>query len=147
MSRITAPARTHGDSPSHSPPDMVFAPGIGVARALGWFSIGLGLAELIKPRDVSTLTGVRLPHLLQTYGLRAIICGIGILSSTRPVGWMWARVAGDVIDLATIGAVIGENTGEDAQRSLATLVAVGGVTALDVTVAMQLSAAAALTDH
>ena len=48
MPRITAPTPTRGPAPSHSPPDMHYAPGIGLARALGWFSIGLGLAEILR---------------------------------------------------------------------------------------------------
>src|SRR5205085_6171972 len=81
--RITAPEPTCGGAPSHSPPDTRYAPGLGAARGLGWFSIGLGLAELVAPRTMAELTGVRSPGLLQLYGLREIACGVGILSSTR----------------------------------------------------------------
>src|SRR5437764_2296926 len=96
LTRIQTPTPTRGPAPSHSPPDTRYAPGISLARALGWFSIGLGLAEVLAPRDMAGLTGVRHPALLQAFGVREIVSGLGILSSSRPTGWMWGRVAGDV---------------------------------------------------
>ena len=74
-----------------------------LAKGLGWFSIGLGLAELLAPRAVSRVTGLRGQEaLLQAYGLREIATGIGILVSRQPRRWMWARVGGDALDLATL---------------------------------------------
>ena len=99
MSRITEPTPTRGPGPSHSPPDMRYAPGIGLARALGWFSIGLGAAELLAPRLMGELTGVRSATLIQAYGLREILTGVGILGSERPAGWMWGRVVGESDEL------------------------------------------------
>src|SRR4051812_14847717 len=97
MPRVTTPTPTRPNAPSKAPPDNIYAPGVNLARALGWFSIGLGLAEMLKPREMEDWTGVRRPTLLQSYGLREIVCGIGILSSNRPAGWMWARVVGDAV--------------------------------------------------
>src|SRR3954471_18313965 len=97
ITRLTEPAPTRGPAPSHSPPDTRYAPGIGLARFLGWFSIGLGMAELLAPREMARLGGVRQEGLLQAYGLREIATGIGILSSPQPAGWLWARVAGDAL--------------------------------------------------
>jgi hypothetical protein len=110
---------------------------------LGWFSIGLGLAELLAPRAVADLTGVRSPGLLRLYGLREIACGVGILSSARPAGWLWARVAGDALDLATLAGAAAHGDG-DSGRALAAGIAVASVTLMDVACAAQLSAAAAL---
>jgi hypothetical protein len=74
------------------------------ARALGWFSIGLGLAELLMPRTLSRAIGVEgREGLLRAYGLREIVTGIGILSSSDPAPWVWGRVAGDALDLASLG--------------------------------------------
>lgn len=139
MTRITEPTPTAGAAPSHSPPDVRYVPGDKLARGLGWFSIGLGLAEVLAPRAVANLTGVRDAGLLRLYGLREIACGVGILSSVRPAGWMWARAAGDVMDLATLGA-----DSERPSRSGPAALAVLGVAALDVLCGMQLSAAEAL---
>ena len=78
-----------------------------LARALGWFSIGLGLAELLAPRAVSRLYGGSGRHttLIRLAGMREIAAGVTIFGGgRRPVSGLWARVAGDVLDLATLGA-------------------------------------------
>ncbi len=103
-----------------------------LANFLGLFSIGLGLAEATAPNTMADLTGVRHPTLLRAYGLREIAAGVGILANRRPAGWLWARVAGDVLDLATLGATYAHGDGRDRRRSLISLAAVAGVTALDV---------------
>lgn len=145
--RFTEPTPTHGGAPSHSPPDTRYVPGNSLARFLGYFSIGLGLAEVLAPDAVRRLSGVRQEGILRAYGVREIVCGIGILSSTRPTGWLWARVAGDALDLLTAGGNYAEAGGHRRGRLLATALALAGVTALDALCAAQLSAAAALTDE
>ncbi len=113
-----------------------------LANSLGWFSIGLGLAELFAPEVVSDLIGVAdrpgRRSLLRFYGMREIAAGVGILSQPRPASWLWGRVAGDALDLASLGSAM---TAEDADRgrlALATA-AVLGVTALDVYCGQKLS--------
>ena len=67
-----------------------------VAAFLGWFSIGLGVAEIVAPGSVARLIGVRSNRrLLRMIGLREIASGVGILSKPRPTGWLWSRVGGD----------------------------------------------------
>ena len=96
-----------------------------VARALGWFSIGLGLAELFAPRMVARAAGLDgRERLLQLYGMREIATGIGILCARNPRPWVASRVAGDALDMATL--IQAGN-----KRSLIALAAVGGVTAVD----------------
>jgi len=117
-------------------------PGKKLARRLGWFSIGLGVAELCCSRDVSHATGIGDRALLQWYGLREIATGIGILSSRQPAPWMWARVAGDALDLATLGNVL--LTGDDESRrgrAALAFLAVVGVTVADVSTAAALTTA------
>jgi len=103
-----------------------------LATFLGLFSLGLGLWEALDPRGVAAATGVRSPALLRAYGLREIGAGVGILTSRRPAGWLWARLAGDVLDLATLGAAYAEAPGRDRPKALLAAAAVAGVTALDV---------------
>lgn len=144
MTRITAPRPTRHNAPSHSPPDTEYVPGYRMSRLLGWFSIGLGVAELVAPRTVASLAGVENEGLLRVYGARELVCGVAILKSSRPTHWLWARVAGDALDLATLGRSMVSDRHDHRGRTLASVVAVGGVMALDALCAARMSAAAAL---
>jgi hypothetical protein len=103
-----------------------------VARALGWFSIGLGLAELLAHRALARAAGLEgRERLLQVYGVREIATGVAILLARNPKPWIAARVAGDALDIATLAA--GRNP-----RAAAALGALAGVTALDTYTALSL---------
>jgi hypothetical protein len=140
-----------GNHPSHSAGD--FAPdyvalkyrrardvtAAKMATGLGWFSIALGLAELLAPRPLGAAIGVG-DHdkLLPALGLREIASGVGILTQPRPAGAVWSRVGGDAMDLALLGAALLSRNSNKA-RVLAAIGAVAGVTALDYICAQQLS--------
>ncbi|HEX4227531.1 MAG TPA: SRPBCC family protein [Bryobacteraceae bacterium] len=113
-----------------------------LAAGLGWFSIGLGAAELIAPDRVAQLAGLPVNNkresILRAYGWREIAAGIGILTESRPAGWLWARVAGDAVDLASLGSCFAAKDANRAKVTASTL-AVAGVTALDLICARQLS--------
>jgi len=113
-----------------------------MARALGWFSIGLGLAELLAPRALGRALGMPdSAGLLRTYGIREIATGIGILASKDPTPWVWARVAGDALDVTTLGtALISGNNKTGAALGLAS---VAGVTFADLATGQILSELAA----
>ncbi|HYH43608.1 MAG TPA: SRPBCC family protein [Burkholderiales bacterium] len=114
-----------------------------VARGLGWFSIGLGLAELMAPRAIARLCGGEGRHtgLIRLYGLREIAAGLMIFSQgRRPAAGMWSRVAGDAIDIATLAAAAVNPRTNKAGVAFATA-SVLGVTALDIMCAQQLSVA------
>ena len=105
-----------------------------LAQALGWFSVGLGLAELLAPRAMSQTIGMEdeRPTLLRAYGARELAAGIGILGARRsPSGWLWARVVGDAMDLATLASAALSPRNRRGRIALAAA-AVAGVTALDV---------------
>ncbi|MBV8731023.1 MAG: hypothetical protein JO336_14550, partial [Acidobacteriia bacterium] len=75
----------------------------GLTRFLGWFSIGLGISEIIMPGVIARLSGTRNHKgLIRFYGLREVAAGVGILSQPKSANWLWARVAGDLVDLASI---------------------------------------------
>ncbi|HEX8370395.1 MAG TPA: hypothetical protein VF604_17745 [Pyrinomonadaceae bacterium] len=78
-----------------------------LAKGLGYFSVALGLSELLMPARVGELIGVsqRYGNFLPLLGLREIAHGIGILSQQKPTEAVWTRVGGDAIDLAYPGAV------------------------------------------
>src|SRR5947208_1134505 len=103
-----------------------------IAKFLGWFSIGLGLAEVAAPRMLCRLIGVKAkPSLLRFYGLREIASGIGILSQDGNANWLKARVAGDALDLASLGGAMMSDGASREKVAFATA-AVVGVTAVDV---------------
>ena len=113
-----------------------------LSKALGWFSIGLGVTELVAPRVIGRVIGAsddrRTQMMTRAYGLREIAAGVGILRQPRRARWMWSRVAGDAIDLATLGRVMTLNRSSRARTAAATA-AVLGVTALDVLCSRQLT--------
>jgi hypothetical protein len=105
-----------------------------VARCLGWFSLALGAAELIAPGRISRLLGVRKHDgLIRSYGIREVAAGLGLLMASQPTPWLWARVAGDAVDLGTLGAARRRSPRTGAV-DLA-LASVAAVTALDVAAA------------
>lgn len=105
------------------------------AYALGWFSLALGAAELAAPGAIARGLGMRGgERLVGAYGGREVLTGLGILMSPRPTPMVWGRVAGDLLDLATLlPATRPENPRQPA--ALAALSFVLGATALDVLVA------------
>ncbi len=108
------------------------------ARALGWFSIGLGAAELLAPRQLGRLIGVRGHEaLIRGMGAREIAAGIAVLLEKKPARSMAGRVAGDAVDLALLGAGFASNTTEKGKLGGA-IGAVAAVTALDVLCTVQL---------
>ena len=114
--------------------------GDGTAKGLGWFSIGLGLTELVAPGLVATIAGTRnRSGLIRFYGLREIACGLGILTQPRNAGWLWARVCGDAVDLATLGAAMASRH-SDTGRNVFAIASVAGVTVADLISASKLSA-------
>lgn len=110
----------------------------GLARVLGWFSVGRGIAEILAPRGLAQSMGIKNDgDLLPAFGFRELATGVGILSSSRPAQWMWGRVAGDLMDLAYLGNAL-FTPGNDKGRVAAATLAVAGVAALDAFSAHQL---------
>ena len=112
-----------------------------LAKGLGWFSVGLGLAELLAPRAVANISGVSNTRtgLIRLYGLRELASGITIFAQKNPAAGMWSRVGGDVLDLASLGAAATSPNANKGRVAFATA-NVLAITALDVICAKQLSA-------
>lgn len=104
-----------------------------LARALGWFSVGLGVVQVLAPRSLGRFIGAGENHatLMRLCGMREIASGVGLLSERAPASSAISRVAGDAIDLALLGAAL---RSPDAQptRLLGAATAVMGVMAVDV---------------
>jgi len=102
---------------------------------LGLIGVGLGLAELLAPRRVNRLVGVgdgrSSSGLTRALGARELAVGLGVLGRRRPAPWLWARVFGDVIDLALLGAAGRARTARVTRVAVA-IGAVLGVTVLDI---------------
>jgi uncharacterized membrane protein len=106
-----------------------------LSTALGWFSIGLGAAELAAPRMLAKLIGTAdtasAHTTLRIFGARELLAGAMILAGPRRSLPLWNRVLGDAID---IGALLLAMRNPEASRTrlVASLASVLGVTALDV---------------
>ena len=97
------------------------------ARRLGYFSIALGVAELVAPGAICRAAGVKgLESVVRGYGAREIATGVAILGSHDPEPWIWTRVAGDLADIATVAAGTRQDDKSKARSTfaLATLAAV-----------------------
>ena len=71
------------------------------------------------------------------YGLREVVAGVGILTTADPAPWLWARVAGDALDLGTLLSAHDEDKPEHVRRNVdLALASVVAVTALDVYTAL-----------
>jgi len=111
-----------------------------LGQVLGWLSVGLGLAELLAPRTLGRAVGVGdHPGIIRALGVRGIVTGLGILSERRPGNWAWARVAGDAMDLALLGAA-SSAPDADPRRIAAATVGVLGIAALDAYAGQRLTA-------
>jgi len=132
-------ARTEGDPKIISTGPGSLSPADRLGKALGWFSFGLGLAELIAPRQITRALGMEGKEgLVRAYGAREIGAGMLCLSIDRQLG-LWNRVGGDGIDIATLlPGLRSDNPKRD--NVMIALVVVLGITALDVLAAQATTA-------
>lgn len=111
-----------------------------LARGLALFSIGLGVFQLAAPGKLTAFLGLDEDHdgLVRMYGAREIAHGVAIMSDRTPTAGVWSRVAGDALDLATLGATMVRSEPRR-DRVVMAMVMVAGVAVLDVICAAQLS--------
>jgi hypothetical protein len=102
-----------------------------LARGLGWFSIALGLTELLAPRALTRALGMEGHEtLVRAYGMREIGAGIMTLSPDKGLG-LQSRVAGDALDIATLLTALRADNPKRDNVAIA-LAMVLGVTLLDI---------------
>jgi len=110
-------------------------PGTQLGKGLGYFSIGLGLAELVATRPVASLIGIEddgiAPTTLRAFGAREIAAGIALLLRQNAPASAWSRVVGDVLDLGMLALALRKKS-YSRGRTIGAMVAVAGVTAVDV---------------
>jgi uncharacterized membrane protein len=106
----------------------------GLQRALGWFSLGLGLAQIIAPEKVANLIGIERKNeslsMMRVVGAREIASGLGILTQSKSAPWLWARVGGDAMDIALLTSAR-SSPHADQNRVAAATAAVIGIAAID----------------
>jgi len=109
-----------------------------LARALGWFSIGLGLSQLLAAPRYTRALGVKGKEaVVRACGAREIAHGVLSLSTERRAG-LRSRVGGDALDIAILGAAMRDNP-KRGNVAIA-LALVLGITVLDVVGAQRVTA-------
>ncbi|WP_395806655.1 hypothetical protein [Archangium minus] len=100
--------------------------------ALGWVSLGIGLTELTFPKGLCRVLGASRHNagLMKVLGLREVVSGLGLLTQRHRRPWVWARVAGDAIDLALLAVTFRLPRANRAWQGAITA-AVVGVTLVD----------------
>ena len=102
-----------------------------LARNLGWFSIGLGIAELFAAGKITSALGMHgKENLVRAYGMREITSGFLTLSVDKQAG-LASRIAGDALDIATLAPAMRPDNPKRENAALAFAV-VAGITLLDI---------------
>ncbi|MDB4980964.1 MAG: hypothetical protein JWM82_1716 [Myxococcales bacterium] len=135
-SRLETPSRPDGEisTTALTRPSTALATTRSASVGLGWFSVGLGLAELAAPGALATLVGVpdrpATRWIVRGLGARELGVGLALLSRPKRAGWLWARTTGDLIDLTLLGtALLSPRTNR--LRAGTAMAAVVGAAALD----------------
>jgi hypothetical protein len=109
-----------------------------LAKGLGWFSIGLGLTQLLAPEWLGRKIGIgERTGVLRALGAREAMTGVGVLMQERPTLPLWGRVAGDVMDMALLAAAL-KSPENDRSRVAGATGMVVGVGLLDLACARML---------
>src|SRR4051794_24585485 len=131
MTYISNIVRNEGDPKviRSGPSSLTAADRLG--KALGWFSLGFGLVQLLAPHRITRALGMEGQEaLVRAYGAREISSGILSLSTEKHLG-LWSRVGGDGIDIATL--LTAHRDGNPKKQNVTTALAmVAGITLLDV---------------
>lgn len=124
-------ARSEGDPKvQRKGPSSLTAPDR-LTRALGWFSIGLGVAELVAPGRIARALGLEGKEgLIRAYGAREIASAVPTLSVDKQVG-LASRIGGDALDLGTLALALRPGNPKRDNAAIATALVVG-VTLLDI---------------
>jgi len=131
LTNLTHIARSEGDPRiEHKGPSSLTGPDR-LARALGWFSVGLGVAELVAPGRIARTLGLDdKAGLIRAYGARELASAVPTLSIDKPVG-LASRIAGDALDLGTLATALKRDNPQRRNAAIATAL-VAGITLLDV---------------
>lgn len=110
-----------------------------LVKALAGASFGLGLAELAAPGTVAAVAGVddtRVSRrIIRALGARECGHGAALLGGSDKL--VWTRVAGDVLDVALLGAGVAARAPGRRRRGAISALVLGGMGAVDVYAALR----------
>lgn len=131
LTNVTGVARSKGDPRiERKGPSSLTGPDR-LARALGWFSIGLGVAELVAPGRIARSLGLAdKERLIWAYGARELASAVPTLSVDKPIG-LASRIAGDALDLATLASALRRDNPKRNNAAIAMALVIG-ITLLDI---------------
>jgi hypothetical protein len=105
-----------------------------LAKFLGLFSFGLGVAQLLTPERVNKLIGVedkpKTRAIQRAVGVQELTAAQGIFALSPPTPVLWSRVGGDLVHLGLLARAF-TNGKKDTGRLAATIGAVVGITVVD----------------
>ena len=110
----------------------------GLARILGWVSIGVGMAAIAAPVPVISAFGMgERPNLGRLLGARDLVLGVGTLWGQNTAGWVRTRGIADALDGALLlgGAATGAFRRD---RALVSVVVAAGFSTLSFWLARRL---------
>jgi hypothetical protein len=111
-----------------------------LAKPLGWFSLALGAAELLKGRDIARLHGVpEGKNVVRGFGAREIAAGAAVLARPTKAWPFLLRAGGDLLDVGAAGYAANKASGDKGRVAKASLATVAGFLVLDLLVARSLA--------
>ena len=140
LANLSGIARSPGDPVIRKKGPSSLAAADRLARALGWFSVGLGLAELVAPGRIARKLGLDGKQgLIRASGAREVASAVPTLSVDKPVG-LAARIAGDAMDLGTLAGALSKDNPKRRNAAIAVAM-VAGITLLDIAAYVAVKAA------
>src|SRR3954447_17051351 len=111
-----------------------------LAKFLGIFSFGLGVAQLAAPERVNDLIGVKdtpkTRAIQRAVGVQELTAAQGIFSFSPPTPVLWTRVAGDVLHLGLLVKAL-QNRRNDSSKLKNAIGAVAGIAIVDLFVSVR----------
>src|SRR5690349_13122050 len=101
-----------------------------IAAGLGWFSVGMGVAEIVAPGAVSKLIGVkRKSSDTRWRGVRKLAAGIGLMQAPQSGMGLLTRAGANVLELSRMRSR-SRRRGSNSGRAAIGLAALAGVAAI-----------------
>jgi uncharacterized membrane protein len=120
-----------------------------LTQGLGWLSLGLAVPPMLRPGGFVEALGLDdtpgRRAAAEFVGLRELGSAAALLGFYSPAG-LWARVGGDIMDLAMLTRPLINRKGHDLRRTAAAAAAVAGILAVDTYAAVTRSRSEAMPE-